>query len=229
MYKFAIIDDSLCEADMLNNKIAEFFSDQIEYRCDIYNGGENFSYENYYDAIFLDIEMPSENGFDIAHKVNQSYSTKIIFITRYDHYVVSSFDYHPFHFIQKNNFDVSVTHVLKLLRKSLSHQNIKVMNKNNISDYICTHMISYIHIENGIVTIHTFDNEVYTVWKSLSSLWKKLDTSLFVMLNQSVIVNMNFIQKTHMDSVVLRDSTHFTISTRKRNAFKKAYQEFLLK
>ncbi|WP_270639981.1 LytR/AlgR family response regulator transcription factor [Longibaculum muris] len=229
MYNFAILDNSEMDSKRIKDKIDEIYPDQFEYHCDIYLDADNFSYSKYYDAIFLDIEMPQKNGFDIANLINQIYSTKIIFMTRHDNLVTSTFDYKPFHFIQKNNFDESAEHVLNILRKSLSQQSLKVINENNTSEVIHTDIISYIIIDNGIVTIHTFNNEIYTTWSPLSSLIKQLDSSLFVMISQSTIVNMNFIETTDNEKIILKNETQFSIASRKKSSFKKSYQQFLLK
>lgn len=101
MYNFAILDNSEMDSKRIKDKIDEIYPDQFEYHCDIYLDADNFSYSKYYDAIFLDIEMPQKNGFDIANLINQIYSTKIIFMTRHDNLVTSTFDYKPFHFTKK--------------------------------------------------------------------------------------------------------------------------------
>lgn len=227
MYNFAIIDNSSIDIDNMKNRIDAYFLDKFEYHCDIFLDAADFSNEKHYDAIFLDIEMPNINGFELAKSIN--YTTKVIFMTRHDNLVTLTFDYKPFHFIQKNNFDSSSSHVLNQLEKSLYSQTIKVINKDSIAEIINTEIISHISIENGIVSIHTFGDEIYTTWTPLASLMTILDPALFVKINQSHIINMNFIQTADNKSLTLKNGTYFSIAYRERGSFKKTYQKFLLK
>lgn len=151
-------------------------------------------------------------------------------MTNHDNLVMSVFDYKPFHFIQKNKFDESSTHVLELLCDNLLNKVIKVTNTNNEIDFVNQSQITYINIYEGIVTLHTFNNEIYTTWKSLTSIYKELNQQLFTYINQSTIVNMKYIKEidpqfTHL---ILKDRTVFKISTRNKSTFKKTYIKFRL-
>ncbi|MFR7590754.1 MAG: LytTR family transcriptional regulator DNA-binding domain-containing protein [Longibaculum sp.] len=72
-------------------------------------------------------------------------------------------------------------------------------------------------------------DKMYTTWSFLFSLIKQLDYSIFVMISQSLIVNMNFIKTTDNEKIILKDETQFSIASRKKSSFKKSYQQFLLK
>ncbi|WP_050636925.1 LytR/AlgR family response regulator transcription factor [Candidatus Stoquefichus sp. SB1] len=232
MYKFAIIDNHQSDIDKMVEKIHQvyFSKHHMNYDCDTYLGCQTFPFDKYYDAIFLDIEMPEMDGFAFAKEINQKYNPKIIFMTNHDNLVMSVFDYKPFHFIQKNKFDESSTHVLELLCDNLLNKVIKVTNTNNEIDFVNQSQITYINIYEGIVTLHTFNNEIYTTWKSLTSIYKELNQQLFTYINQSTIVNMKYIKEidpqfTHL---ILKDRTVFKISTRNKSTFKKTYIKFRL-
>ncbi len=69
-------------------------------------------------------------------------------------------------------------------------------------------------------------DEMYTTWSPLSSLIKQLDSSIFVMISQSLIINMNFIKTTDNEKIILKDETQVSIASRKKSSFKKSYQQF---
>lgn len=232
MFMFAIIDDRQSDIDRIRNKIKQYYFEKsnINYYCDEYLNCKDFPIHKYYDVIFLDIEMPEIDGFAFAKKINQTYNPKIIFMSNHKDIVISTLDYRPFHFIQKDNFDRSATHVLELLYNHLFNKVLKVYVNSNL-EYINQNQIAYICIEDNIVTIHTFNNEIYTSWDSLISIYNELSTSIFSRINQSVIVNMEYIIKIDpsYSYLNLKDDSRFDISTRNKSTFKEQYKNFRLK
>lgn len=231
MYRFAIIDNHQSDIDRMINKIHQvyFSKHNMIYECDQYLGCKSFPFDKYYDAIFLDIEMPEMDGFDFAKEINQKYNPRIIFMTNHDNLVMSTFDYKPFHFIQKNIFEESSSHVLELLYNHLFDKVLKVYANSHL-EYINQNLVSYISIEDDIVTIHTFNNEIYTSWNSLKSIYDEL-SSIFSRINQSVIVNMEYIKKINPNysHLVLKNNITFKITDKYRFTFKKDYMNFRLK
>lgn len=232
MFMFAIIDDRQSDIDKMRDKIKQYYfkKSNLHYHCDEYLSCKDFPIHKYYDVIFLDIEMPEIDGFAFAKKINQTYNPKIIFMTNHDSLVVSTFDYKPFHFIQKNKFNESSEHVLELLYNNLFEKDIKVSSDVGI-DYISLNQISYINIDKNIVHIQTFNKKVYTTWDSLTTIYKNLNPHIFVRINQSVIVNMEYIKEIDpsYSYLILKDDSTFDIATRIRATFKKQYRDFRLR
>ena len=55
------------------------------------------------DVVFLDIDMPSVSGFDVAAEINKARrGAVIVFVSGKQELVFESLDYHPFSFIRKN-------------------------------------------------------------------------------------------------------------------------------
>ena len=56
--------------------------------------------------IFLDIEMPDDNGMEFAKRIRKNDADKkIIFISSHEQYVFDSFAAQPFYFIRKTDFE----------------------------------------------------------------------------------------------------------------------------
>lgn len=231
MLKFAIIDNHQSDIDRMVEKIHQVYFNKpnIVYDCDSYLGCKNFSYTEYYDAIFLDIEMPEISGFEFAKIINKEYNPKIIFMSNHKNFVIDTFDYRPFHFIQKYNFDQSATHVLEFLYNNLVDKVLQVYT-NGHRDYISQNQIKYINIENNIVTIYSFNDKVYTSWESLASIYEQLNADIFTKINQSTIINMEYIKEIDpsYSQLVLKNNSVFKITESNRLRFKKAYRNFRL-
>lgn len=49
--------------------------------------------QHHFDVIFMDIDMPGENGLDLAKKILEKYpKTNIIYVTGYEKYALDSYD-----------------------------------------------------------------------------------------------------------------------------------------
>lgn len=232
MFKFAIIDNHQSDIDRMIEKIHQVYFNKLNivYDCDSYLCCKDFPDNIYYDAIFLDIEMPEISGFEFAEKINKEYNTKIIFMTNHRNLVLSTFDYQPFQFIQKDNFDKSATHALEFLYNHLFDKSLKVY-KNGYKDYINQNQIMYINIHDSIVSIYSFDNGVYKSWESLTSIYKHLNTNIFAKISQSTIVNMEYIKEIDpsFTQLILKNNIIFKITEKNRSSFKKIYRDFRLR
>jgi len=53
------------------------------------------------DLVFLDIEMPGQNGFDVVREIQSDAMPLIIFVTAFDQYAVSAFEVHAIDYLLK--------------------------------------------------------------------------------------------------------------------------------
>ena len=51
------------------------------------------------EIIFLDIQMPKQNGFDLLEQIDTN--AKIIFVTAYDEYAIRAFDVNALDYLLK--------------------------------------------------------------------------------------------------------------------------------
>ena len=68
--KFAVCDDEREIAEYIAEKLREFYPDECEIKC--YVDGKILLAESareLFDAFFLDIEMPTLDGFSLAEKI----------------------------------------------------------------------------------------------------------------------------------------------------------------
>ena len=119
--RIAICDDDADFTEKMRTLVEDGFAVYGE-EPDIsaYQDGAAFcSDEAEYDAVFLDIDMPQVNGFDIAEQMNRKGKVFIIFVTMHDELVYSSIRFQPFRFIRKSHLTEELPEVLKELHSAV--------------------------------------------------------------------------------------------------------------
>lgn len=190
------------------------------------------------DLVFLDINMPGLNGFQLLEKLGKT-DFHIIFTTAYDEYAIKAFKFGVANYLLKPiDIDDLITSVERLSKPNvkedhkLSIETITPLLSQNKGDkiainspdgvhYIIPSEIMYITSIETNVTIYTIDNKNITIRKALKEFEKSLPEQ-FVRIHNSYIVNVNFIKKlikTEQWSVVMETGTILPIARRKRSDF----------
>lgn len=76
------------------------------------------------DLVFLDIQMPELNGFQVIHKLRELKQPMplVVFVTAYDSYAIKAFDIHALDYVLKPIDDVRLETALSKVRRTLSAQ-----------------------------------------------------------------------------------------------------------
>ncbi|QGW26861.1 LytR/AlgR family response regulator transcription factor [Phnomibacter ginsenosidimutans] len=85
MFKAILIDDELHCTESLRLLLTEHFADRISVSGTFNKPAEALRYllAHKVDLIFLDIEMPEMNGFELLNKL-MPYEADVVFVTAYD-------------------------------------------------------------------------------------------------------------------------------------------------
>lgn len=133
-----IVEDELPAAEELKFIISQYDFIHVEGMAYDGEGGLTLIKEKRPDAVFLDINMPLQNGIKLAEKINGfDNSIKIIFVTAYEEYAVKAFEVEALDYILKP-FDekrISVT-IDRLVNKYKSEKNKEDVLPNIINQII---------------------------------------------------------------------------------------------
>ncbi|MFR7404193.1 MAG: LytR/AlgR family response regulator transcription factor [Coriobacteriaceae bacterium] len=90
MLRIAVVDDEAEQRELIESFLARFACEQRrEIIVDTYCNGFDFLsvFDQRYDAVFLDIQMPDANGIQVAEEIRAiDQRVKIIFITNLGQY-----------------------------------------------------------------------------------------------------------------------------------------------
>ena len=152
------------------------------------------------DLIFLDIEMPVINGFDLLDGLK--IKPQIIFITSKAEYAVKAFDYDATDYLQKpispQRFSAAIKRAMDLyvLRKeNIDEDSEHIFIKSNLKKLkIFTSKIKWIEAYGDYVKVVT-EEENHLVLSTMKSFESELSKERFIRVHKSFIINIDKVDK----------------------------------
>lgn len=180
------------------------------------------------DLIFLDIEMPLINGFDLLDGLKNK--PQIIFITSKADYAVKAFDYEATDFLQK---PISKERFLKAVKKAIelhqlkneTHENLgeAIIIKSNLKKLkVYSTKIKWVEAFGDYIKIIT-DSDSHLVLSTMKSFENELPTGKFLRVHKSYIVNIERIDKFNSKFAEI-GNTKIPISRNKKDIITKAIE-----
>lgn len=215
--KILIIEDEPHNAETLSEIITKVKADSIilEVLGSIEKVVEYLANPNNKpDLIFADIQLADGLSFEVFSKVQVK--SPIVFCTAYDQYSLQAFKTNGIAYILKpvKEEDVEAafvkyetlretlkpdSEILNLLKQAFSqkesYRSSILVNYKESFIPISVGKIAFFILENEILYIHTFNNQRYTVFKSMSEIESYVDPSLFYRINRQVLLSRNAINK----------------------------------
>src|SRR6185295_18426202 len=81
------------------------------------------------DLIFLDIQMPEMDGFDVLARVGPEHIQAIIFVTAFDQYALKAFDVHALDYLLKPFDDERFAHALQRAKSQIEARHINKLTQ----------------------------------------------------------------------------------------------------
>ncbi len=96
-----IVDDEQLALDLLRSYLAEIPEIEIVAQCTSGREAVAVAAESNPDLMFLDIQMPGMNGFEVVKELQADVAPYIIFATAYEKYALDAFDAHVVDYLVK--------------------------------------------------------------------------------------------------------------------------------
>jgi len=232
MIKAVLIDDEPLSREILKSYLVRFPQIQISDECNDGFEGVKAIQQHQPELIFLDIQMPKINGFEMLELVNPM--PAVIFITAFDEFALKAFEANAIDYLLKpvseDRFAKAVqkfldktapsvnatTTLLDTMGQSIAQNNRIVVKTGSKVKIIPVHDIHYLEAEDDFVKIVTAEG-AYLKNKTMSFYEQSLDPNQFVRVHRSYILNISQITKiepyqkeTHL--AVLRNGQQTPIS-----------------
>jgi two-component system, LytTR family, response regulator len=195
------------------------------------------------DLLFLDIQLPELDGFEVLTAVDDRRPPVVVFTTAYSEHAVRAFDRHALDYLLKPIEDTRLQETLRRTRATLSQhdasgvpaalakfladwqtragylERLAVRDRGRIR-IVRIEAIDWLESADNYVSLHA-GRRTYLVRHTIKALETKLDPAKFLRIRRSIIVNADRIVELRPEShgeqlVVLRDGT--TLSSTRTHA-----------
>jgi len=234
--KAIIVEDEQTSREILKNYVAKYCPQvTILGEASTIDEALVLIKSNQLDLVFLDVEMPYGNAFDLLEKVgNHTFET--IFVTAYNQYAIEALNKHASYYLLKpisiDELIKAVDYVLEVKKKESDLQNIilkpKITTTENNKITIPTQEgfevleikdILYCKADDNYTHIYLQNEHKKLVSKTLKYFEEALKESSFARIHKSYLVNVNFVinyKKGKGGSVVLSNGKELSVSSAKK-------------
>jgi len=210
-WKTLIIDDEQLARQRLKRLLKPF--EEFEIIGEAVNGADGLQQIEQLkpELIFLDIEMPMLNGFEMLSRLQ--HQPKVVFTTAYDQYAIKAFEEETIDYLLKPIETERLEKTVKKLRQIMHEPNVvlpiealmkQLMVKKDIKTLtvkigdkillIKLDDIIYIEAEEKYVFLHTADGKKHLTDFTITSLEEKLPER-FVRIHRGTIINTDCIKE----------------------------------
>ena len=178
------------------------------------------------DLVFLDVQMPEANGFEVLRKID--YLPAVIFVTAYDTFAVKAFEANALDYLVKPVHESRFKAAFRKVRDRLNSKeavelsmriaallNADEQHVSSVAGLAHTRrvlvidgtaeilldptQIAWIEAEDYYAAIHAGAKR-YMLRESLSSLERRLDRTMFIRVHRTALVNLTHIQEIRNDA-----------------------------
>ncbi len=196
-----IVDDEPLARENLMLRLRDLADCEIITECSGGRAALQAINEHQPDVLFLDIQMPDLDGFEVVDRIPADQMPIIVFVTAYDQYALDAFKVHALDYLLKpfsaNRFETAWAHareqVLRLRQdQSLPHPytgRLVVKTGGRIS-FLKVDDIDWIEANGDYAKVHC-DQRSYLLRRTLNDLASCLADKGFLRISRSVIVNLD--------------------------------------
>jgi two-component system LytT family response regulator len=185
------------------------------------------------DLVFLDVQMPECDGFDVLELLGSDAPSTIIFVTAHDEYALHAFDAGALDYLLKPFDDARFQRALKRAKEKLALYSAQrrsrperlVIKSPGEVLFLNIAEIDWIEAADYYACIHVGER-THIMRRTLQELERDLGEERFIRIHRSVIVNLERVRGLELQSdgesaVILSTSARLRLSRR----FRKRLQE----
>lgn len=170
------------------------------------------------DLVFLDVQMPECDGFDVLELLGGELPPVIIFVTAYDEYALRAFEAGALDYLLKPFDDARFARALSRAKEKLAHylparrpaaERLVIRSQGQVL-FVRVDDIDWIEAAGYYACLHA-GSDTHILRRSLSELEQDLGDEKFIRIHRSVVVNLD-----RIDGLELQDSGEYEVVLRSK-------------
>lgn len=242
--KTVIVDDERLARQELKRMLKKFSQVEVVGEFGDPEEAVEFLNDSQIDLVFLDIEMPEVNGFDLLDKLEPPLPY-VVFATAFNEFATKAFEVNALDYILKpieeDRLSDAVSRAESACRErsvaasenekgeSADHSRLTRHDRVYVREgdrcwFVALKEISLFESQ-GNYTVVQFNGEKPLLLRSLTAMSERLDPEVFFRANRSQIINLDFVDKvqpwfSNSLKVTLIDGVEVEMSRRQSKAFR---------
>ena len=249
MIRCVLVDDESNSLEMMEWLLKTYCPQvQIEAMCNSAEAGIEAINRYKPDVVFLDIEMPHMNGFDMLEQFDKL-TFDVVFCTAYDQFAIKAFKYSALNYLLKpvdpddlketirRLEDRKVTpsrEQLELLMQGIKNSQRPTVGRIALTTgegllFVTTADILYCMADSNYTSVVLKGGKKILVSKVLKDIDEALSGPDFYRIHNSYLINLNHISKYVRGDggyVVMQDGVTVSISRSRRQEFMELFEKF---
>jgi two-component system, LytTR family, response regulator len=168
------------------------------------------------ELVFLDVQMPGADGFDVVAAIPPENMPRVIFVTAHDRFALKAFEVHAFDYLLKpfseerlraalerarkertqpsDGLASQLQQLVKQLQKERSFPQHILVQENGRAYFVAARDIAWAEANGNYVQLHC-GPKTHTLRGTLEAMRDVLDPKAFVRINRSSVVNLEAIRE----------------------------------
>lgn len=176
------------------------------------------------DLVFLDVQMPGANGFEVLAQAQIARLPVIVFVTAYDEYAVRAFEIHAADYLLKPFSDARFAEAVQQAKRRVGNREVELLSRRLLqlladrntratgagteADYVqeivvrsegrVTFLdaatIDWVEAQDDYLVLHA-GSQRYTVRSTMKAMERRLNPRQFFRTHRSTIVNLRSIKE----------------------------------
>jgi len=207
MLRAFIVDDEPSARDRLRDLLAAQRDVEIAGESEDVPGALAKIRESPPDVVFLDIQMPGADGFQLIEAVGARAMPAVVFVTAHEEHALRAFDVDAVDYLLKpfdaDRFGTALARVreeveVRQLRRAGERkkplERLPLRSAGRVT-FLRIDAIDWIDAAHNYVRIHGIDGHTHLVRGAISDLETRLDPERFVRIHRSTIVNVDRVRE----------------------------------
>src|SRR5258705_901327 len=236
-----IIDDELKGRIALKQKLQDYCP-EVELTGEAANGEEGLLLieKNHPQIIFLDIEMPRMNGFEMLHKLKNK-NFHLVFTTAYDQYAIKAIRYAAFDYLLKpvdiEELRSVITRILQQSSQANTLRKLEILEENfhpmnslskiaipSLEGLLFFNISDIVHLEaqSNYTFLYFINHPKLVASRTLKEFEDILPPDIFFRTHHSHIINLNYIKryiKGDGGQIEMQNGSYIDVARRKKDEF----------